>query len=110
MLALKEFQIHVESGEYKILYSCDTRWLSKAACIRRILDQWKALENYFNEFGPQFRTNQSDFISSMLKNPIAKTYYHFMDSKLEPIVNFNLIFQSENTKIHVHYSMARGQI
>ena len=42
-----EFQSFLELDIHKILKLCQTRWLSVAKCVERILEQWPALEIFF---------------------------------------------------------------
>ena len=47
---LSEYNQHfAETEPHKILKTAQTRWLSLEQCIQRALEQWSALELYFEQ-------------------------------------------------------------
>ena len=46
---LVQFQEFLDLKPHKILHSSQTRWLSLAAVVSHILEQWEALKLYFSD-------------------------------------------------------------
>ena len=57
-----EFQSFLELDIHKILKPCQTRWLSVAKCVERILEQWPALELLFVAEADENKSPQADRI------------------------------------------------
>ena len=51
-------------------------------------------------------TNQANFLYSILTSKLAKIYFHFLDRTLENMQLFNLVFQSQQSTLHLHYTLA----
>ena len=96
----KKFQHFAETEPHKILKPAQTRWLSLEQCIQRVLEQWSALELYFEQAAEQERLVSAQNILRALKNPIFKLYYLFLAFVLPKFTHFNKLFQSETPNIH----------
>jgi hypothetical protein len=104
---LAEFQEYCELDNLRILIRGDTRWLGESQCVKRILNQWRALHLYFTDFQTTSdRTAQSHFIWSILNNQLAKCYFQFVNRTLDLLIHFNLLFQSNTSVIHLHHKMS----
>ena len=57
-----EFQSFLELYIQRILKPCQTRWLSVAKCVERILEQWPALELYYVAEADENKLPQADRI------------------------------------------------
>ena len=91
-----------------MLRPCDIRWLSEIVSIKRILGQWLPLKFYFAEFNKiKEKSSQTTFIFNILTSNIAKKYFHFLDRTLEKISFWNLMLQSERSKILLMYKSAK---
>lgn len=77
----RRFQHFTSTEPHKILKPSQTRWLSLEQCVRRLLEQWEALE-------------------SLLQKPIVKLYFEFLSFVLPKFTNFNKLFQSQTPNIH----------
>ena len=67
--SLGEFQHFVDVEPHKILNPCQTRWLSVATCVSRLLQQWQALELFFTAEAFEIKSLQSEKILQALKSP-----------------------------------------
>lgn len=96
---LKEFQHFCEVEPHKILKTSQTRWLSLLSVVRRILEQWSALELYFTRSALEDKLLSSQNILYALKNTLSKIYFNFLNWVLPKIVQLNEYFQSEKVVI-----------
>ena len=96
----KQFQHFTSTEPHKILKPAQTRWLSLHQCVLRVLEQWSALEAYFEQAVQKERLIATQNILSALKNPIFKLYYLFLSFVLPKFTTFNKLFQSETPNIH----------
>ncbi|KAL6476210.1 hypothetical protein MHYP_G00147090 [Metynnis hypsauchen] len=96
----KEFVDFTDSDHLKLLRYCSTRWLSLLTCIQRVLNQWDALQAYFNSHEEVERSAKVRDLASHLRDPVVKTYFMFLSSALKPLSDFNIAFQSEGVQIH----------
>ncbi|ORU94736.1 MAG: hypothetical protein A6F71_09560 [Cycloclasticus sp. symbiont of Poecilosclerida sp. M] len=69
-------------------------------CVKRILEQWDALEAFFEHQAATERLVAADNLASAFKNPIFKMYFHFLDGSLPKFTKFNRLFQSEVPNLH----------
>ncbi|KAL5237061.1 hypothetical protein ACI65C_004471 [Semiaphis heraclei] len=98
----KEFQVFVDAKPHKLLQASQTRWLSLHSCVKRILEQYKALKLYFE--GEHLIDNKDGNIHSFLSNPFTELYLNFLDFALHILTKTNLAFQSESPQMHLIYS------
>lgn len=96
----KQFQHFTNTEPHKILKPSQTRWLSLEQCVNRIIEQWSALELYFEQEAAKDRLLSLESIVGALKNPIFKLYFFFLSFILPKFTNFNKLFQSETPNIH----------
>ena len=96
----KHFQHFTSTEPHKILKPAQTRWLSLHQCVVRVLEQWSALEAYFEQAAQKERLIATQNVLSALKNPIFKLYYQFLSFVLPKFTTFNKLFQSETPNIH----------
>ena len=96
----KQFQSFTNTEPHKILKPSQTRWLSMEQCVRRLLEQWPALELYFQKSAEKDRLVTSQNIYAALTNPIIKLYFQFLSFVLPKFANFNKLFQSQTPNIH----------
>ena len=96
----KEFQHFTNTEPHRLLRPAQTRWLSLEQCVLRVIEQWAALEAYFENSAENDRLVSSQNILSALKNPIFKLYLCFLKYILPKFTHFNKLFQSEKPNIH----------
>ncbi|XP_047226593.1 uncharacterized protein LOC124871367 [Girardinichthys multiradiatus] len=96
----KGFVDFTDSDHRKLLRYCSTRWLSLLTCIQRVLNQWDALQAYFNSHEEVERSAKVRDLASHLRDPIVKAYFMFLSAALKPLYEFNIVFQSEAVQIH----------
>uniref|UniRef100_H3A7F3 HAT C-terminal dimerisation domain-containing protein n=1 Tax=Latimeria chalumnae TaxID=7897 RepID=H3A7F3_LATCH len=94
----KEFQKFTNIDPLKILKHCLTRWLSLQKCIGRTLQQWPALQAYFNSHEDMEKMGQ------LLADPEMRLYFKFLQFILVPLAPFNTAFQSEDIKLATMHS------
>jgi hypothetical protein len=100
-IEFKNFQRFTEVKPHKLLKPCQTRWLSLHACISRVLEQWPALQLYFQaEY--LLDDNAKHIFDKM--TPVNKLYLQFLNHILPTIQDMNVEFQSEKPKLHYLYS------
>ena len=95
----KEFVDFCEVDPLKILKHCSTRWLSLLKCIGRTLHQWAALQSYFTSHADSERPGRVRRIQRLLSNPDVKLHFYFAKFLLKPLADFNVMFQTEETRI-----------
>uniref|UniRef100_A0A1A8NSA0 Connexin 27.5 n=1 Tax=Nothobranchius rachovii TaxID=451742 RepID=A0A1A8NSA0_9TELE len=96
----KEFVDFTDSDHLKLLRYCSTRWLSLLTCVQRVLNQWDALQAYFNSHEEVERSAKIHDLASHLRDPVMKIYFMFLTAALKPLSDFNIAFQSEGVQIH----------
>lgn len=106
---LVQFQMFANLEVHKILHPSQTRWLSLAAVVDRILEQWNALRLFFDHEWLNERLMAVEEIHRQLNNPFMKGFYLFLQWALPKFTNLNKYFQSENvivTSMHSHMVVA----
>lgn len=93
----EKFQVFTNTEPHKLLKPSQTRWLSLEQCVVRILEQWPALEAYFQETN---RLVSACNTYAALKRPIVKLHYQFLKFVLPKFTQFNKLFQSETPNLH----------
>ena len=93
----KQFQSFTNTEPQKILKPSR---LSLEQRVRQLLEQWPALELYFQKSAEKDRLVTSQNIYAALTNPIIKLYFQFLSFVLPKFTNFNKLFQSQTPNIH----------
>ncbi|KAL8599914.1 hypothetical protein ACOMHN_057691 [Nucella lapillus] len=108
---LKKLQKQCGTPELNVIDHCPTRWLSMGLALRRLLQQWKPLQMFFEEECKKdikgkseeekkrssIRTRVHDF----LKRSTAKLYALFLSFAMESFDILNQELQTDAAKIHV---------
>lgn len=97
---LKEFQEFMQCQQQRVLRLHDIRWLSLCACVSRILDQWKALNLYFQLAHTEDRLYSSEFLFRELSIVYTHLYFQFLEYVLSMTDKLNIMFQSAHVMIH----------
>lgn len=100
----KSFQEFVEVKPHKLLKPSQTRWLSILSVVKRILEQYDALQLYFQSEYLDLRNVLCENIYVKFSDPTIKLYLKFLEYILPILVNLNLEFQAEGLKINLIYS------
>ena len=82
--SFSEFQVFTQTEPHKLCPS-QTRWLSLQQCVSRILEQWTALELFFQAEFSEAKNLQSEKILQNLRSPYVKATLEFMDFVLGDI-------------------------
>ncbi|CAH0551113.1 unnamed protein product [Brassicogethes aeneus] len=100
----KEFQDFVNCKPHKILKPSQTRWLSLEMVVKRTLEQWNALQLFFNSAVLEDNLDAAKSIFDKLHNIFFKLYLSFLGYILPMINKMNLEFQSETPKLYTVYT------
>ncbi|KAK3914316.1 Zinc finger protein 862 [Frankliniella fusca] len=101
-----EFQTFLHLDVLQMLHPSQTRWLSLAAVVDRILKQWDALRLYFDAKLLEERLETAERIHTMLNDKFTKMYYIFLDWMLPKVTGLNEYFQSSRPVLpFVHEKM-----
>uniref|UniRef100_UPI00358E6B22 uncharacterized protein isoform X4 n=1 Tax=Myxine glutinosa TaxID=7769 RepID=UPI00358E6B22 len=95
-----EFQKFVDVDTHRILKPCQTRWLSVAQCVTRILEQWPALVLFFTAEASDKSSLQAERILQALKSTYVKATLEFCAYVLGDLTGLNVIFQSNGFQLH----------
>ena len=99
--SLKDFCSFCDQDYRKVLKYGATRWLSKEACIQRVLQQYASLKSYF----ASQNASRSDLRLTRLKryfeDPLTEIYLLFYQSVLPLFSEVNKFLQFEEPKIHI---------
>ena len=87
--------INVGEEPLKIIRMSDTRWLSIASCVQRVLDQYDALKLHFFNAKDTERNYTADLLHRMFSDIENKLYLVFLRSILAEVNRVNKLFQSE---------------
>ena len=87
-----------------MLKLCETRWLSREAVIERILEQWDALQLYFQSEASVNKVDGAGQILQMMNTVGTKHILFFVGYILGKVNVMNIEFQSENFRLHKLYA------
>jgi hypothetical protein len=128
--ALAQFQKYCNLEIHKILHPYQTRhvsdqaiyddltnclliyfrWLSLVSVVTRMLEQWPALQLYFNEQWLELKLVAAEHIHQWLNDPFMKLHYQFLEWVLPKITRLNELFQRKEvivTKLQSHCIFAQ---
>jgi len=99
----KEFQEFCNLKPHKLLYPCQTRWLSLISVVNRVVEQWPALKLFFlNEINSS-KNDQAQLIYKQMNNVFNYLFLLFLKIILPYFTDLNKDMQSEKPKIHELY-------
>ena len=75
----EDFQAFLQCEPHKILKPCQTRWLSVAQCVNRIIEQWNALELFFVPEAAETKSPTAERILNALRSKYVKATLEFTD-------------------------------
>lgn len=90
----REFQEFTGTKELKIVKHCKTRWLSLERAVQRVLQQWSALQAYFDRQAEIDKSARVSRLDQHLKSPLTKLVMLFLEFALDSLCKFNGVFQS----------------
>lgn len=93
---LKEFQSFLNLEPHKILHPSQTRWLSLAAVVDRILEQWDGLKLYFTDTYLSQRLLVTEQIYHGLNDMFMQLGYLFLSWALPLFTRYML-----NTNLYI---------
>lgn len=92
----------------KLLHNCATRWLSVLPAVKRILENWDALNTYFEKVAKVENLHVVNNILAKLQDPQTRIYLDFMNTMLPYFQRLTLIFQREDPEIHNLFQEVSG--
>lgn len=95
----KEILEFTDTEPIKILKHCSTRWLSLDKCVNRLLHYWPAFQSYFNSHENVEKPGRVKRCASYLSNPEMRLYFNFISFILQPLNDFNTMFQADESRI-----------
>nr|XP_022909507.1 uncharacterized protein LOC111420700 [Onthophagus taurus] len=99
----KEFQEFYEVKLHKILQPSQRRWLSVHFVVRRILEQFGALQLFFTDAVSKKDLLAAENILHKLNDPTTKLFLQFLDFVLPFFNSLNREMQAERPKLHLLY-------
>jgi len=102
--AFRMIQNVVGAQEHRILKLAQTRWLSRQQVISRILEQWDALQLFFQSEAPADKVDDAGGIYEMMVTPGVKHMLLFVNYVLSKVDKMNVEFQSEHFRLHKIFS------
>ena len=97
--ALEAIQKRLDLPCHKMLKPSTTRWLALEHSISRVLEQWRALKEFFAK-GPSASTKQAKKILKAMQTPITKAKMLFLQDALSVFTRLNLRLQQEGLMVH----------
>ncbi|XP_053946230.1 uncharacterized protein LOC128855364 [Anastrepha ludens] len=94
-----EFQMFSNVEVHKLLHPSQTRWLSLATVVDRILEQWPALLLYFTDQWLTIKLKMAQSIYECLNDPFNKLFFFFLQWVLPKFTGVNKYFQSAKVVI-----------
>lgn len=109
-LTLHSIQVDLDLPEHRLLQYKKVRWLSLHSAVERCLEQYDALYEFFKKeslLRNNTSANNAKAIFDRMKILWTKLYLQFLNYILPIINEKNLLFQSEQPRIHLlHGKMA----
>lgn len=105
---LSEIQEYFNIEQKKILKLSSTRWLSRQACVVRILENYSVLQHYFQLAVVEDKLLSAENILNQLNNLCNKAYLYFLKYALNIFNSFNALFQSRLPQIHVLFKKSHS--
>ncbi|XP_071056480.1 uncharacterized protein [Onthophagus taurus] len=99
----KEFQEFYEVKLHKILQPSQRRWLSVHFVVRRILEQFGALQLFFTDAVSKKDLLAAENILHKLNDPTTKLFLQFLDFVVPFFNSLNREMQAERPKLHLLY-------
>jgi len=90
----------VANKKHKILKLCQTRWLSRGQVVDRIIEQWDALELYFQCESQTDKVDNAGHIYKTMHTAGTKHMLLFVAYVLQKVNAMNLEFQSQQLRLH----------
>lgn len=81
---------------HKILHPSQTRWLSLASVVERLLEQWDTLKLFFTDKQLSDKLLSTETIYKQLTDPFTKRYFYFLQWTLPKFTTLNQYFQTDN--------------
>jgi hypothetical protein len=101
---LRAFQEELLESSRRVLKWSATRWLSKAAVIKRILELWEPLTAFFDSEAEDATSGEHRKLAGALAQALRiadiRCYLAFFNRVLPKVTAMNELFQSESLKIH----------
>ena len=73
----------------ELLQLCATRWMSRYEGVKRILDQWKVLQDFFHQAALEEKCYTARQLDSIYQDPKNYVYLIFLESILKDFSRLN---------------------
>lgn len=95
----------VQTPKHKMLKLSQTRWLSRGSVISRILEQWDALQLFFQGEARTDKVDGAAQIHKTMINPGTKHMLLFLNYVISKVDKMNTEFQSQHFRLSKLYSV-----
>jgi hypothetical protein len=93
-----QFQEFCDLDPHQMLHPSQTRWISLSSVVCRIIEQWPALQLYFNDM--HLREKDKLLVTEQIHNQLnMKLYFLFLQWILPKLAHINQSFQSDKVVI-----------
>lgn len=92
LIKLQEF-CHLKAE--KVFVPGQERWISVHKFTRQVVELWDSLEEYFGQLLEEEANDDYSAVLQMLKDPLVKVYFQFVEHALSIISIYNKTFQTE---------------
>ena len=96
----EEYQELAGVSVHKLIKPSQTRWLSLAEGVSRVLEQWDALLYYFQTCSDVKSLQKVRRFVSIMEQPMTKAHLFFLEEALTIFTDFNKRYQSSDVMIH----------
>ena len=86
--------------KHRVLKLCQTRWLSRGQVVERIIEQWEALELFFQSESQTDKVDCAGSIYKTMRTAGTKHVLLFLGYVLKKVNVMNLEFQSQHFRLH----------
>ena len=106
----KEIQVELELPEHSFQQHTEVHWLSLGPAIKRILEQWDAIEHFVMELGKDSARSPKSahykrvyMILGTKEKDVTRVTLEFLNDIIPVFEKFLLLFQNSSPVIHVVY-------
>ena len=83
----------------KLLQLSATRWMSQYECVKRILDQWKVLQDFFHQAALEEKCYTTRQLDCIYQDPKNYVYLIFLESILKDFSRLNKLFELRDADV-----------
>ena len=87
--------------QFKVLKLCPTHWLALEKCVNRVIDLWPVIVSYIKKQSQDKDSAVKHLLTLLLEKEDLKLYFLVLKQTLHDLNSLNLLFQKEETVLHV---------